>query len=211
MRFITLALVLLLPLTVAAQDIDKVNGNASVGAGEHAGDLHSVNGSVDIGRGAVVQNAGTVNGSIDVGDHAQANTLHTVNGEITLDHDSRVGSDVHSTNGDITLHSGANVAGGLSNVNGTISLDHAHVAQGIETTDGDITVGEGSTVEGGLLVNESHGMHWSDRKPRIVIGPHAIVRGTLEFHREVELLVSNTAQIGPVQGAKPVTFNGSAP
>jgi hypothetical protein len=213
MRFTLLALALLLPLMVAAQDISKVNGNASVDAGAHAGNLQSVNGSVEVGSGAVVQDAGTVNGSVNLGDHAQASTLRTVNGQISLARDSRVGGGVKSVNGDISLRPGADVAGSLSNVNGTISLDHAHVAQGIETTDGDITVGEGSRVEGGILVNEinSHSHGWNNRKPRIVIGPHAIVQGTLEFRREVELQVSSTAQIGPVKGATPVSFSGSAP
>ena len=37
--------------------------------------------------------------------------------------------------------------------------------------------------------------------PTIVIGPHAVVPGTLEFRREVVLKVSDSAQIGPVKGA----------
>lgn len=213
MRLITLALVTLLPLMAAAQDIDKVNGDASVGPGEHAGDIHSVNGSVNIGNGAVVQTAGTVNGSVDLGENAQASALHTVNGTVTLSRGSRVSGDIKSTNGSISLDPRADVAGSVSNVNGTITLDHAHVANGIETANGSITVGEGSRVEGGILVDEVHsnGWNWSNRAPHIVIGPHAIVTGTLEFHREVVLDVSSTAQIGPVKGAKVSTFSGANP
>ncbi len=52
MRFVTLALSRFCRWRATAQDIDKVNGNASIGPGQHAGDIHSVNGSVDVGNGA---------------------------------------------------------------------------------------------------------------------------------------------------------------
>jgi cytoskeletal protein CcmA (bactofilin family) len=213
MRLITLALAMLLPLTVVAQDIDRVNGDASVGPGEHAGDIHSVNGAVNVGAGAVVQAAGTVNGSVRLDDNAQASSLSTVNGSISLGNKSRVSGAVKSTNGDISMDPRADVAGSLYNVNGTISLDHAHVGGGIETTSGSITVGEGSRVDGGIVVNEvtSHGWNWSNHIPHVVIGPHAVVVGTLDFRRDVQLDVSDTAQIGPVKGAKVNTFHGASP
>jgi hypothetical protein len=44
-----------------------------------------------------------------------------------------------------------------------------------------------------------------------VIGPHAVVQGTLEFRREVVLEVSDSAQIGTVKGATPVKFSGERP
>jgi len=44
-----------------------------------------------------------------------------------------------------------------------------------------------------------------------VIGPHAVVQGTLEFRRDVVLQVSDSAQIGPVKGATPVKFSGQQP
>ena len=49
------------------------------------------------------------------------------------------------------------------------------------------------------------------RPPHVVIGPHAVVQGTLEFRREVVLEVSDSAQIGPVKGATPITFHGDTP
>ena len=45
----------------------------------------------------------------------------------------------------------------------------------------------------------------------VVIGPHAVVQGTLEFRREVELKVSDSAQIGPVKGATVEKFSGATP
>jgi hypothetical protein len=213
MRLITLALVALLPLTAAAQDIDKVNGTASVEPGQHAGDVHSVNGAVHIGDGAIVRSAGTVNGAVDLGNNAQATSLHTVNGSVSLGSGARVSGEVKSTNGSISLDSRADVAGGVANVNGSISLDRAHVGGGIETANGNITVGEGSRVEGGIVVDEvnPHGWNSFNRPPHIVIGPHAVVMGTLDFRREVQLDVSDTAQIGPVKGATVHTFHGASP
>jgi hypothetical protein len=42
--------------------------------------------------------------------------------------------------------------------------------------------------------------------PRVVIGARATVTGVLRFKRKVELLVSDSATIGPVEGATPVMF-----
>jgi hypothetical protein len=210
MRLLILAFALL-PLSTMAQDIDKLNGAAEVGPGQHVGNVHSVNGSVHIADGAVVQSAGTVNGSVDLGANAQAGKLETVNGHLDLGENSRVSGSIETTNGGISLDSHADVAGSATTTNGSIRLDDAHVGAGLETTSGDITVGEGSRVEGGILINEVHGWSSSNREPRVVIGPHAIVTGTLEFRRPVELYVSDSAQIGPVKGATANTFHGASP
>jgi predicted acyltransferase (DUF342 family) len=201
MRLFALALAIFLPLAAAAQDIDKINGEITVDAGQHAGDVHSINGGIQIGANAIVQSASTVNGSIHLGENAQAASLHTVNGSLTLRTGSRVTGEVRSTNGDISLDPHADVAGNLSNANGTIEID------------GDVTVGEGSRVDGGLIVNEVHSFGWSgpNRDPYIIIGPHAVVSGTLDFRRDVVLEVSDSAQIGPVRGATPKHFSGAMP
>ena len=215
MRRILLALALVLPLAALAQDndIDKINGTARVEAGQRAGDVSTVNGAVRIGAGAVVKEASTVNGAVELGDKAQADKVGTVNGAVSLGSGSRVAGEVEATNGSIRLDRGAEVGGKLSNINGAIALDAAHVAGGIETVNGDITVGARSRIEGGILVNKSNSwFHFGDsRVPHIVIGPHAVVQGTLEFRREVVLKVSDSAQIGPVKGATPVKFSGDAP
>ena len=213
MRRTLLTIALLLPLAVAAQDISKVNGSVTVDAGQHAGDVSTINGEVTIDDGATVQKASTVNGSISLGDKVQADAIETTNGGIELGRGSRVSHTVESTNGSVQLGQGADVGGRLSNVNGSITLDAAHVGGGIETVGGNIDVGANSRVEGGILVNETHSfMHWgSDHVPQIVIGPHAVVQGTLEFRREVVLHVSDSAQIGAVKGATPIKFSGATP
>ncbi|MEW9622917.1 hypothetical protein [Rhodanobacter geophilus] len=216
MRRILLSLALLLPLAATASDNDihKVNGDVRVEAGEHVGTAKSVNGDVDVGDHAVVQQATTVNGSVSLGTQAEAGELHTVNGSIEVATGGKVDGQVHAVNGDIGLAQGAQVGGHLSNVNGAIRLDAAHVAGGLETVAGDITVGANSRVEGGILVDQPNNgwFHWgSDHKPVIVIGPHAVVQGTLEFRRPVVLKVSDSAQIGPVKGATAEKFGGAAP
>jgi polyisoprenoid-binding protein YceI len=213
--FISAALALALPLTAFAgdHDIDKVLGSVRVDANQQAGDVSTVNGSVHVGDGARVQKASTVNGSVELGDKAQASSLETVNGTVTLGSGSRVAGEVTTVNGTLRLGQGADVAGKLSNVNGNITLDAANVAGGIDTVTGDITVGANSHVEGGILVEKSTSMiHWgNDRPPVIVIGPHAVVQGTLDFEREVVLKVSDSALIGAVKGATPVKFSGATP
>ena len=213
---LALALPLLsLPLAAHAQDdIDKINGAVRVEAGQHAGNVSTVNGSVHVDKGAVVGEATTVNGSVELGESAQAKHVETVNGSITLDGQSRVSGTVEAVNGRISLAQGAQVMGKLSNVSGTIELDHAHVAGGIETVAGDITIGADSRVEGGVLVEKNSGSWFSwgkARVPHIVIGPRAVVQGTLEFRREVQLDVSDSATIGPVKGATAKRFSGERP
>ncbi|HEV2621427.1 MAG TPA: hypothetical protein VGU65_04970 [Frateuria sp.] len=210
-----LALAFCLPLAAMAGDgdIDKVNGTARVEAGQTAGDVSTVNGAVRVGDNATVRDASTVNGSVELGTHAQAQSLGTVNGSITLGADSRVHGKIEAVNGGIRLGRNADVGGRVSNVNGAITLDAAHVAGGLGTVGGDIDVGEASRVEGGILVDKPGGwFHFGDsRPPHIVIGPHAVVQGTLEFRREVVLQVSDSAQIGKVVGATPVKFSSAQP
>ncbi len=211
---LALALVIALPLTAHARDndIDKINGAVRVETGQQAGDVSTVNGSVHVGERAVVQKASTVNGSVELGAQAQATEVETVNGSASIGAGGKVSGNVSTTNGAIRLGKGADVAGKAANVNGGVTLDGAHVGKGIQTVSGDIIVGPNSRVEGGILVEKPGGwFNSSSRRPRVVIGPHAIVQGTLEFRREVSLQVSDSAQIGPVQGATPTKFSGDMP
>ena len=215
-NLLTLALALSLPLSALAtdNDVSKVNGTVRVESGQHAGDVSTVNGAVRIGDNAVVQKASTVNGSVELGDKSQATAIDTVNGSVTLGAANRVSGTVSTTNGGVRLGEHTDVAGKTSTVNGSITLEAAHVGGGIQTTNGDITVGANSRVEGGILVDKPGGWFtWNtnSRLPHVVIGPHAVVQGPLEFRREVVLQVSDTAQIGPVKGATPVKFSGDAP
>ena len=194
--------------------LDKVNGSVSVAAGQHVGDTSTVNGGIEIDHDAVIASAETVNGGIELGPHARANSLETVNGGIQIQIGAEVVHAASSVNGSLELASGSHVGGKLGNVNGKIMLDHASVDGGIETTNGDVTVGAGSTVHGGLHMQKPGGVIWvshNRRKPKIVIGPTAVVDGPLQFDREVDLLVAPSAKIGPVTGAKPQPYTGQMP
>src|SRR5690606_40004594 len=68
-----------------------------------------------------------------------------------------------------------------------------------------ITAGVGSHVKGGIKVHKPTS-NWlpfvinNKRKPRIIVGPGAVVEGPLVFEREVTLYVHDSARIGPVTG-----------
>ncbi|HSN00932.1 MAG TPA: hypothetical protein VLS52_08000 [Rudaea sp.] len=194
-------------------DIDKVNGSIHVPDNATVGKLSTVNGSIHVGDGAHAAGATTVNGSIHLGANATIDALDTVNGGIHVGAGTKIARTIEAVNGSITLATGADVGGKVSNVNGSIALDAAHVGGGIETTSGDIYVGANSRVEGGILVNKDNSwFHFGiSRDPRIVIGPHAVVQGDLVFRRDVQLYVSNSATVGRIEGAKPISFSGEKP
>ena len=70
-------------------------------------------------------------------------------------------------------------------------------------------IGIGSHVKGAVKVNKSSFSLslTPPRKPRIVIGPRAVVDGPLTFEREVSLYVHATATIGNVSGASVQRFD----
>jgi DUF4097 and DUF4098 domain-containing protein YvlB len=199
-------------VTAGKDGARTVNGSVQVPAGEHSGAVGTVNGSIRVGDSAVVAGASTVNGGISLGAHASAESVDTVNGSITLGDGARVTDDVATVNGSLRLRSGADVGGRLRNVNGEIDLTAAHVGGGLRTVNGDIDILGDSRVEGGILVQKPGGwFHFESRKPRIVIGPGAVVQGDLRFERAVDLYVSDRATVGPITGATAVRFSGEKP
>jgi hypothetical protein len=223
--------IILATVVHADNDVSKVNGSVRVEAGRTVGEVSSVNGSVRIEENVTAEDIDTVNGSITIGARSKVASIDTVNGSVTLDDgvtadaiesvngrmnlgaDVRVDGDVTAVNGSMTLGRGAHVGGNLENVNGSMELNAARVDGRLKTKNGDITVGSNSRVGGGMLV-EKPNMGWFNRKsrnPKIVIGPNAIVEGTLTFEREVDLYVSETAQVGRIEGASAVRFSGERP
>jgi formylmethanofuran dehydrogenase subunit C len=233
MQKLCLALLACLPLAALANEgsVSKVNGSVRVEAGQSAGDVSTVNGSVTIEEGATAADVETVNGSISIERNATVRSVESVNGGVSLAADAKaesvetvngtlrlaegvqVSGDVSAVNGSAQLAKGADIRGGLANVNGKMTITAAHVGGGLKTVNGDINVGADSRIEGGILV-EKPNLNWfnrSRRLPRIVIGPGAVVEGKLRFEHEVELLVSDRAKIGSVEGAQAVTFSGNEP
>ena len=199
-------------VTANADGAKTVNGSIHVPAGQHSGSVGAVNGSISLEENASVTSATIVNGSIDMGAHSTADSAKTVNGPVTLGPGAHVMQGITAVNGEIDLKSGAEVGGAIRTVNGRISLTGAHVAGGLHTVSGDINIAGDSHVEGGILVQKPSGWFSThESKPRIVIGPGAVVQGELRFEHEVVLYVSDKATVGTITGATPVTFSGEVP
>lgn len=216
MKPLPLALALLLALpcigaALAKDGISKVNGSIEIGNAEQAGNLHTVNGGIRIAASGSADEVSTVNGGVRLGANARASAIKTVNGGIELDEGTKVAGDVGTVNGSLRFAKGVDVGGHAKSVNGRITLDAAHVGGGIETVSADVEIGADSRVEGGLNVHKPGWGSHDTRKPRIVIGPRAIVQGALTFERDVDLFVSDTATIGAVSGATVQKFSGERP
>lgn len=207
--FLLLALSASTPLVLAADDISKVNGSIHTDANTTYGDLDTVNGSIQLASGVQVRGVETVNGSIQIADNVQARTIETVNGGIRAGRNLVLGRGLETVNGSIYVDRGSRIGGDVETVNGSIGLVGTQVDGDIETVNGDITVGIDSHVKGGIKVNRpSFNISLTaPRKPRIVIGPNAVVDGALVFEREVTLYVHDSARIGPVSGATMQRFS----
>jgi len=195
---------------LAQQDISKVNGSVVAQAGRTYGDVETVNGGITIETGARVEDAETVNGSIDAGNDILADSMSTVNGKIRIGERARIAKNVETVNGGIFIDRGSSVGGDVETVNGAIGLVDVDLAGGISTVGGDITVGVGSHVRGGITVHRPSS-NWFpvqiQRRPRIIVGPGAVVEGELRFEREVSLYVHETARTGAVTGATAVSYS----
>ncbi|HTV79371.1 MAG TPA: hypothetical protein VMF03_14020 [Steroidobacteraceae bacterium] len=192
-----------------------VNGSIHISSSAPGGEVSTINGSIHADDHAQLAAGQTVNGNISLGNDATATSLTTVNGGISLGRGVHVAQTVTTVNGTLALGPGAQVGGRLANVNGTIILVGATVNGGITTVNGNIEVGAHSHVQGGIIVRKpaTGFFHWwgDSDKPRVVVGPGAVVEGPLRFERAVRLYVSDTATIGPVQGATAVRFSGEHP
>ena len=109
------------------------------------------------------------------------------------------------------------MADDVSNVNGEIQLSAAEVGGNLSTVSGDVWLNDGSTVKGDLIVEKNSGWSWGSnkRKPKIVIGPGSKVGGEIVLEREVELYISESAEVGGVSGKMSmddaVRFSGDKP
>ena len=210
---LALSLALAAAPAFADDDISKVNGSITAESGRSHGDLDTVNGSIRFEDGSRAGNAQTVNGGIRAGNDIESGSLGTVNGGIRVGTGAKIGGGIETVNGSIFVDRGGTIAGDVETVNGAIGLVDVDLAGSIETVNGDITAGVGSHVKGGIKVYKPTS-NWlpfvvnSKRKPRIIIGPDAVVDGNLVFEREVTLYVHDSARIGTVTGATPVRYSG---
>jgi hypothetical protein len=72
-------------------------------------------------------------------------------------------------------------------------------------------------LRGDLIVEKPGGWGWSNnkRKPKVIIGPNSKVLGNIVLEREVELYISNSAEVGGVSGEMSLDdverFSGNTP
>jgi DUF4097 and DUF4098 domain-containing protein YvlB len=192
--------------------------NGSIRVGENAvvtGRLETVNGSIRIDDGAEIEDAETVNGRLQLGDGVRASNLSTVNGAVTLGKGTIVSGDIEAVNGAITVEKEAAVAGAVGNVNGRIELTGTEIGGNVSTVTGDVQV-EQSVLKSDLVIEKpSFWSRVSNRKPRVVIGPGSRIEGSLVIEYEIELFVSDSAELGEVRGVMTLDdatrFSGDMP
>jgi predicted acyltransferase (DUF342 family) len=197
----------------------SVNGSITVGEGAVVtGSLRTVNGKVRVGDNARIEEAGTVNGGLTVGENVTADALETVNGSISVGQGSEIGGEIGAVNGRITLEKGAVAAANVGNVNGSIMVKGGEVGGDIKTVNGNVNLSDESTVRGDIVFEKPNSWWSSDReskKPEVVIGPGSVVEGTIMLEREVMLYISESAEVGGVEGKMTmddaVRFSGDRP
>jgi DUF4097 and DUF4098 domain-containing protein YvlB len=195
-----------------------VNGSISVGSNAVInGSLATVNGTIRVEEGSRVGDVETVNGSVRLSAGVTTDDVGSVNGSIRLGSNCTVEGEVSVVNGKISLDEGTSVADDVSNINGEITLTGAEVGGDISTVNGDVMLSAGSTLRGNLTVEKPGGWGWNRdrRKPKVIIGANSKVLGTIRLEREVELFISDSAEVGDVSGEMSiddaVRFSGDRP
>ena len=196
----------------------SVNGSISVGDNAVVtGGLRTVNGSIRVEAGAEIESAKTVNGRLRMGDGVSAGDLTTVNGPITIGAMAAIDGDVSAVNGSISADSEARVSGSIENVNGRISLSGAEIGGDVRTVMGDVELQQ-TTVQGDLVIEKPSS--WNNRtsrnrKPHVVIGPGSRIEGTIVIEHEIDLFISEKAEVTAVSGVMDLDdaqrFSGDAP
>jgi hypothetical protein len=227
-------LFMLLAVSVASANVNKsvkidagsesdgassVNGSVTVGDGAVVtGSVDTVNGKVRVGDDARIENANTVNGSVSLEDNVTADDLETVNGSISVGQGGDIRGGISAVNGKITLERGTVVASDVGNVNGDIEFEGAEIGGNVTTTNGDVYLKDASVVKGNILVEKPSFWNFGDSKnqiPEIVIGPGSVVEGRIILERKVELYISESAEVGGVEGEMTmndaVRFSGNRP
>jgi len=195
-----------------------VNGSISVGRDAIVnGSLETVNGTIRIDDNVTLQDAGTVNGAIRIGDGVTADEISSVNGTIRIGKRGSISDEVSVVNGKIQIGAGSSVAGDVSNVNGEMLIEGTEIGGDLSTVTGDVLLTDNSVLRGDLIIEKPGGWGWKrkNRKPRIIIGPGSKVVGTIKAAQEIELFISDSAEVGGVSGEasmdQAVRFSGNRP
>lgn len=197
----------------------SVNGSITVGDGAVVtGGLHTVNGSIKVGANAKIESAETVNGSVTIADGVVGTSFQTVNGSIRIGADVNATGDLETVNGRISAQNGSTITGNAENVNGSIGLDGSEIGGDVSTVTGDVALSDGATIKGDLIIRKPSMWSFGNKKkrdPEIVIGPGSTVAGVIRIEHEVKLYISETANVGGVEGVMSmddaVRFSGDKP
>ena len=197
----------------------SVNGSISIGEGATVtGSLNTVNGKIRVDENSNIENASTVNGSVKLHDNVTAHSLETVNGSVSVGEGGKVSGQVEAVNGRISLEKGTVVTGNVSNVNGSIELEGSEVGGNISTVAGNVNLSDASVVKGDIIIEKPSMWNNNGNKnklPEVVIGPGSVVEGSIMLEREVKLYISETAEVGGVEGvmsmSDAVRFSGDHP
>lgn len=197
----------------------SVNGSITVGEGAIVrGDLDTVNGNVRIRDNAKIEHAQSVNGSVSIGDGVSAGGLESVNGSVTLGKNSSAAGDLETVNGRIVLEEGSEMTGDISSINGDITLDSSRAEGNLRTVNGNVELRKNAFLKGDLVVEKPN--TWSlgsklSRDPEIIVGPDSTVGGVIRLEREVKLYISETADVGGIEGVMSaddaIYFSGDRP
>ncbi|MBU6422076.1 MAG: hypothetical protein KGQ62_08330 [Gammaproteobacteria bacterium] len=189
-----------------------INGVITVGAGAVVdGGLRTINGAIRLGAGAQTGDLTIVNGGIALADGAHAGKLEGVNTAVTLGKNALIGADVAIVNGDLRSAPGTRIQGSAAVVNGDMALCGTVVSGHLSFVNGTVWLADSSSVQGDITAKQPKGSSGNNPPPVVVIGPHAIVGGSIIFERPGQLYVSDSAVIHAVQGATAVKFSGDAP
>ena len=195
----------------------SVNGSITVGSDAVvSGGVRTVNGSISVGAGSTIHSAKTVNGTLRMAAGVETRDLGTVNGAVKIGENVSVDGNVSAVNGSITVEKASVVTGEVGNVNGRIIIEGSQIDGDVKTVTGDIRLYE-AVLKSDLVVEEP--ARWSNsgkkRKPRIVVGPGSRIEGSIVIEHEVELFISDTAEVGSVKGIMSLddakSFTGDEP
>ena len=189
-----------------------INGVITVDAGAVVnGGLRTINGAIRLGVGAQTGDLTIINGGITLADGAHAGKLEGVNTSVTLGKNVVINSDIAIVNGELRAASGTRIEGSATTVNGDMALCGTVVSGHLSFVNGTVWLADSSTAQGDITAKQPQGNNGSNPPPVVVIGPHAIVGGSIIFERPGQLYVSDSAVIHAIQGANPVKFSGAAP
>jgi len=191
--------------------IRNVNGQVRISENARVGQVSNTNGSISIASGARTGAIGNTNGRIRLADSIRVEGgVVSTNGPVETGAEVHVDGDIQTANGRIRTGTGSVITGEVETTNGSIELVGTEAA-GVSGANGSIELLDGTRIAGDVYVRRPSGSNSSSRLPRVVIGADTVVEGTLQFERDVELYIHETARTGQVIGAEPIRFSGDSP